>query len=119
MDDAEAVHKELFDTFCKKHYLYTSEKVTSKTISLVKSEKIWQAIRGVELENHSSSFKHWVVFVDFADKKSLWSFNFPSDLQLIQLPIHFHHAKEIQRSQAGLTSASNVIFFVVIFFFPI
>ena len=39
MDEAKASHKEVFDTFCPKNYLSTSEKVTSKTISLVKAKK--------------------------------------------------------------------------------
>ena len=60
MDEAKASHKEVFDTFCQKNYLSTSEKVTSKTISLVKAEKVRQVVRGIQLECHSSSFKHWV-----------------------------------------------------------
>ena len=57
MDEAKASHKEVFDTFCQKNYLSTSEKVASKTISL---EKVRQVVRGIQLECHSSSFKHWV-----------------------------------------------------------
>ena len=60
MNEAKASHKEVFDAFCQKNYLSTSEKVTSKTISLVKAEKVRQVVRGIQLECHSSSFKHWV-----------------------------------------------------------
>jgi len=79
VSEAKSSHKELFHTFCQKNYLSTSEKVTSKTISLVKAEKIRQVVKGVQLEYHSSSFKHWVK-----KSKKFEILNFP-DLNLLDV----------------------------------
>ena len=40
MDEAKASHKEVFDTFCQKNYLSTSEKVTRKPLVLSRQKKL-------------------------------------------------------------------------------